>query len=102
MQSNSRYKQSSLSKYENEDAWISDLDPILEGGYKVAFQEPQFALEVRSLGEDGQPFSIKELFSLRILSLNSNSEGPFEMKIEISSEEDLFRVYVCHLDDKAF
>lgn len=37
MQSKSRYKETSMSKYETEDAWISDLDPILEGGFKVSF-----------------------------------------------------------------
>lgn len=44
MQSNSRYKQGNLNKYDNEDAWISDLDPIMEGGFKVAHQEHNFAL----------------------------------------------------------
>lgn len=81
MQSNSRYKRSSMSKYENEDAWIADLDPILEGGFKVAFYEPQFALEVRSLGEDGQPVSVKELYSLRVMSLNTTDGGILEIKI---------------------
>jgi hypothetical protein len=29
MQSSGKYKQGSLSKYENEDAWIADLDPMM-------------------------------------------------------------------------
>ena len=101
MQSNSRYKSSTIGKYEAEDAWISDLDPILEGGFKVAYYEPQFALEIRSIGEDGQPISVKELYTLRVLSLTGN-EGIYEIKIELSMEADLFKVYICKLDDKAF
>jgi len=71
MQSNSRYTH---SKIETEDAWIADLDPIMEGGYKVAYYETQFPLEVRTAREDGQAVSLKEIYSLRILSL-SNVEG---------------------------
>lgn len=59
MQPNSRYKTNNMSKYDTEDAWISDLDPLMEGGFKVAFYEPQFALEVRTTSEDGQPSSTK-------------------------------------------
>lgn len=44
MQPNSRYKASNMSRYDTEDAWISDLDPLMEGGFRVAFYEPQFAL----------------------------------------------------------
>jgi hypothetical protein len=44
MQANSRYRPSTMAKYDTEDAWISDLDPIMEGGFKVAFYEPQFVL----------------------------------------------------------
>ena len=29
MQPNSRYKTGNLSKYEDEDAWVADLDPIM-------------------------------------------------------------------------
>ena len=36
MRSGSRYRPSP-SKNESEDAWISDLDPIVEGGFKVVF-----------------------------------------------------------------
>ena len=31
-------------KYEAEDAWVSDLDPIMDGGYKVVYFEPNFPL----------------------------------------------------------
>jgi hypothetical protein len=35
------------SNYESEDAWVADLDPIMDGKYKVAFFEPFFPLEIR-------------------------------------------------------
>ena len=35
------------SNYESEDAWVADLDPIMDGKYKVAFFEPLFPLEIR-------------------------------------------------------
>jgi len=34
-------------KYEAEDAWVSDLDPIMDGGYKVVYFEPHFPLDIR-------------------------------------------------------
>ena len=71
MQSNSRYTH---SKIETEDAWIADLDPIMEGGYKVAYYEPLFPMDVRTARGDGQAVSLKQIYSLRLLSL-SNGEG---------------------------
>jgi hypothetical protein len=37
MQSKNRLKESSLKRYENEDEWVSDLDPILDARFKISF-----------------------------------------------------------------
>jgi hypothetical protein len=51
----------------------------------VVYFEPQFPVELRVTDEEGQPLSIKELYTLRILG-TSSSEGPYEIKVELSSE----------------
>jgi len=37
MQSNSRLKETYANNFSTEDAWISDLDPILQGGFKISY-----------------------------------------------------------------
>ena len=35
------------TKHLNEDSWMTDLDPMIEGGNKIAFHQP-FPVEIRS------------------------------------------------------
>lgn len=37
MQSNVKLKETYANNLSTEDAWITDLDPMLQGGFKVSF-----------------------------------------------------------------
>lgn len=85
---------------EQEEAWISDLDPMLEGGYKTAYKS-NISIEMRSIGEDGNSQGVKDILTFRIIT-KPNGEGYAELKLEISSEHNLFVAYVSKIDDKKF
>jgi hypothetical protein len=60
--------QGGKSTYESEDAWVSDLDPIMDGRFKVAFFEPYFPLEIRRTISNSEVESIKEVMQIRIMT----------------------------------
>lgn len=101
MQSNSRLKETYANNFSTEDAWISDLDPILQGGFKISYLQPQFVVEIRRKDAQNRDQSFKQLMNLRILTIYAE-KNLSEMKIELSSQQDLFKLYICWLDIKKF
>ena len=64
---------------------MSDLDPIMDGRYRVAFFEPFFPLEVRRQISNNEVDSVKEIMQLRIMTDISAGEGHSDIKIELRS-----------------
>lgn len=70
------------------------------GTYKVAFHR-QCPFEVRQRDTEGKEFAARDMLTVRIMG-NPNCEGYTDLKIEISSETDLYMVYECKLNDRKF
>lgn len=80
---------------------MSDIDPMLDSGaYKVGFHR-LCPFEVRQKDPEGKEFGARDMLTVRIMCL-PNCEEYTDMKIEISSEADLYMVYECKLNEQKF
>jgi Centriolar protein SAS N-terminal len=86
---------------------VSNEDPSLQGGWKVVYTR-DVPIELRLQLVDDKPQEVGELHQLtaKVLVLpnsdHSNSNIPKSIRVELTSETDLFFHYSCIIDEKLF
>ncbi|CAG9332018.1 unnamed protein product [Blepharisma stoltei] len=81
---------------------IEEMDPSLSEGHRVAYdREVPFELRIQDSGSGPQEVGTLEAIKVKVLILGDNA-NPQHVKIELTSENDLFFHYIHSLDDAAF
>ena len=86
---------------------IDDLDPSLQDGYKLIYdRDVPFELRIQNENEAPQEVGTLEAIRVKILQLvlfiQSEDKSVNSIKIEITSESDLFFHYIHQVDDNGF
>lgn len=81
---------------------IEEMDPSLGEGHHVAYdREVPFELRIQDSGSGPQEVGTLEAIKVKVLILGDNS-NPQHVKIELTSENDLFFHYIHTLDENSF
>lgn len=81
---------------------LSDLDPSCSGGYRVVFAR-EVPLEMRLQTTDEAPQEVGNLEAILCkVCVLGETNAPQAVKVELSSESDLFFHYTHIVDEKAF
>lgn len=81
---------------------IEEMDPSLAEGHHVAYdREVPFELRIQESGSGPQEVGTLEAIKVKLLILGDNS-NPQHIKIELTSENDLFFHYIHALDESSF
>ena len=81
---------------------IEGLDPSLSEGHHVSYdREVPFELRIQDPGTGPQEVGTLEAVKTKIMILGEDN-SPRHLKIELSSENDLFFHYVCTIDEASF
>ena len=99
---NKEEKESSSVLNSFDFAHIDDLDPSLQDGHKLIYDR-DVPFELRIQGENEAPQEVGTLEAIRVKILQlSEDKTVSSLKIEITSESDLFFHYVHNVDDSGF
>ncbi|KAM3138272.1 hypothetical protein pb186bvf_009548 [Paramecium bursaria] len=83
-------------------AALEEIDPSLEGGFKVQFDR-EIPIETRLQDANTGPQEIGTLESIRVKILVQGDHQNFtNLKIELTSENDLFFNYISVVDDESY
>jgi len=81
---------------------IDDMDPSLSGGHRVIYErEVPFELRVQQVADAPQEVGTLEAVKVKLLLLGDES-APSAIRVELTSENDLFFNYIHTLDDAGF
>ena len=81
---------------------IEEMDPSLSGGHRVIYdREVPFELRVQQVSEVPQEVGTLEAVRVKILILGDD-QAPGVIKVELTSENDLFFHYTHSLDEQGF
>jgi len=81
---------------------IDDMDPSLSGGHRVTYErEVPFELRVQQVTDAPQEVGTLEAVRVKMLILGDEA-APSAIRVELTSENDLFFNYVHTLDEHAF
>ncbi|OMJ79380.1 hypothetical protein SteCoe_20627 [Stentor coeruleus] len=81
---------------------IEEMDPSLGEGHHVSYdREVPFELRIQDTGSGPQEVGTLEAIKVKVLVLGEDS-NPRHIKIELTSENDIFFHYVQSLDEAAF
>ena len=81
---------------------IDDMDPSLSGGHRVMYErEVPFELRVQQMADGPQEVGTLEAVRVKVLLLGDES-APSAVRVELTSENDLFFNYVHTLDEAGF
>jgi hypothetical protein len=81
---------------------IEEMDPSLADGHKVLYdREVPFELRIQDSKSGPQEVGTLEAIRVKVLQLGEDS-NPHHIKLELSSENDLFFHYLHAVDDAAF
>jgi len=85
-----------------DNSSVDELDPSLVGGYALIFNhEIPFELRVQNSNEGPQQVGTLEAVRVKILTLGSGANLKC-MRIEMSSDTDLFFHYSCVVSESDF
>jgi hypothetical protein len=91
-----------LSFVDNALTSAEELDPSLAGGYVPVFNaEIPFEIRVQDSNEGPQQVGTLEAIRLKILTLGTGANLK-SMRVELSSDTDLFFHYSCALGESDF
>lgn len=79
---------------------LDELDPSLSNGFRILY-EREVPLEVRNQNGDGRQGGTLELIKVKILTVGSD-DAPTAIRLEMSSEVDLFFHYQHFVDERVF
>lgn len=83
-------------------ASIDEMDPSLNGGHHVVFErEVPFELRVQQVADAPQEVGTLEAVKVKLLLLGPD-ESPSAVRLELTSENDLFFHYTHSLDESSF
>ena len=81
---------------------IEEMDPSLSGGHRVIYdREVPFELRVQQVADTPQEVGTLEAVKVKLLLLGDD-ERPTTVKMELTSENDLFFHYTHTLDEAGF
>uniref|UniRef100_A0A6T8AJC6 Spindle assembly abnormal protein 6 N-terminal domain-containing protein n=1 Tax=Prymnesium polylepis TaxID=72548 RepID=A0A6T8AJC6_9EUKA len=81
---------------------IEEMDPSLSGGHRVTYEhEVPFELRVQQVADAPQEVGTLEAVKVKILLLGPE-EAPSAVRVELTSENDLFFHYSHTLDEAGF
>ena len=81
---------------------IEEMDPSLADGHRVIYdREVPFELRIQDIGSGPQEVGTLEAIKIKILVLGDDS-NPQHIKVELTSENDMFFHYIHSLDEPAF
>jgi hypothetical protein len=81
---------------------IEEMDPSLADGHHVVYdREVPFELRIQDSSSGPQEVGTLEAIKVKVLLLGEDS-NPHHIKLELSSENDLFFHYLHAVDDSAF
>lgn len=81
---------------------IEEMDPSLGEGHHVAYdREVPFELRIQESGTGPQEVGTLEAIKVKVLILGDNT-NPQHIKLELTSENDLFFQYIHTLDESSF
>ncbi|CAD8176502.1 unnamed protein product [Paramecium pentaurelia] len=81
---------------------LEDIDPSLEGGFKIQFNK-EINIETRISNANTGPQEIGTLEQIKVKILVQGDQQAFEnLKIELTSETDLFFNYIAIIDKENF
>ena len=79
------------------------MDPSLEDGSACVFdREVPFEMRIQDPNSGPQEVGTLETIRVKILTTMSNQRNLQRVKIELTSENDLFFNYVCQIDEDSF
>ena len=81
---------------------IEEMDPSLSEGHHVTYdREVPFELRIQDIGSGPQEVGTLEAIKTKVLVLGEDS-NPRHVKVELTSENDLFFHYIHTLDETSF
>ena len=81
---------------------IHEMDPSLAEGHRIVYDsEVPFELRIQDVGRGPQEVGTLEAIKVKLLDLGSEN-NPQHVKIELTSENDLFFNYAQSFDDRSF
>ncbi|OMJ71708.1 hypothetical protein SteCoe_29993 [Stentor coeruleus] len=81
---------------------IEEMDPSLGEGHHVSYdREVPFELRIQDTGSGPQEVGTLEAIKIKVLVLGDDS-NPRHVKVELTSENDLFFHYIHSLDEAGF
>ena len=82
---------------------IEDLDPSLSDGYRILYDR-EVPVEIRSIASPGDRTStgVLESIKVKMLELPGADNSPLSIRIELSSEADLFFAFLHIIDEDIY
>jgi hypothetical protein len=81
---------------------IDDMDPSLQEGHRCIYdREVPFELRIQESGQTPQEVGTLEAIKVKVMILGEDS-NPQHIKVELSSENDLFFYYIHAIDESIF
>ena len=82
---------------------IEDLDPSLSDGYRLIYDR-EVPVEIRSISAPGERTSsgVLESIKVKMLELPGSDNSPLSIRIELSSEADLFFSFLHIIDGDVY
>ena len=81
---------------------VDEMDPSLAEGHRIIYdREVPFELRIQESGQAPQEVGTLEAIKVKVLTLGEDS-NPSHIKIELTSENDLFFYYVHAIDTEIF
>jgi len=82
---------------------IEDLDPSLSDGYRLLYDR-EIPVEIRSISAPGEKTTsgVLESIKVKMLELPGSDNSPLSIRIELSSEADLFFSFLHIIDEDVY
>jgi hypothetical protein len=81
---------------------VDEMDPSLAEGHRIIYdREVPFELRIQEAGQTPQEVGTLEAIKVKVLLLGEDSH-PEHIKVELTSENDLFFYYLHSIDESVF